>query len=251
MKTSLARNPATRSGFTLIEMIGVLAIIGVLAAVVAPRVIETIRDAKVTSAISSSTSAKSAALNYYQRYDAFLTNTEAQAATVPASVVLPAGVGSNYRNFGDVLQYQEGFVEQVKLPIGRTKTDGAASNQTWMIGCVSLAADGTGTLTTSPGSQTLAGYGSAGKLFKSANKGTMVLYYYVPALTLQQAASLATKVNGPFPNTVSGDQAIVNLTLDGTMSGPSETWYQGANVFFKASVEFPGYYDAFMYISHI
>lgn len=231
-------------------MIGVLAIIGVLAAVVAPRVIETIRDAKVTSAISSATSAKSAALNYYQRYDSFLTNAEAQAATVPASVTLPAGVGSAYRNFGDVLQYQEGFVEQVKLPVGRTKTDGAATNQTWMIGCVSLQANGTGTLSTEPGTQTFA-YGVTGKVFKSANKGTMVLYYYVPALTLQQAASLATKVNGPFPNTVSGDQAIVDLTLDGTMSGPQATWYQGANVFFKASAEFPGYYDAFMYISHI
>jgi prepilin-type N-terminal cleavage/methylation domain-containing protein len=249
MKKSPAQKIAA-AGFTLIEMIGVLAIIGVLAAVVAPRVIETIRDAKVTSAISSATSAKSAALNYYQRYDSFLTNLEAQSSPVPSTVTLPVGIGSNYRNFGDVLQYQEGFIEQVKLPVGRIRNDGVGSNQTWMIGCVTVSPEGTGTLTTEPGTQSFE-YGVQGKVFKSANKGTMVLYYYVPALTLQQAASLATKINGPFPNTVSGDISIVNLTLDGVMSGPSESWYQGANVFFKSSTEFPGYYDAFLYISHI
>ena len=78
MNKSLKQN----SAFTLIEMIGVLAIIGILAAVVAPRVIESIRDAKVTSAVASVSAAKTAAIGYYQRYDNFPIDTETVTAGV-------------------------------------------------------------------------------------------------------------------------------------------------------------------------
>jgi len=47
--------------FTLIEMIGVLAIIGILASVVSPKVIEAIRDAKVTGVIANLNAARTAA----------------------------------------------------------------------------------------------------------------------------------------------------------------------------------------------
>jgi general secretion pathway protein G len=63
------KNTPQKAGFTLIEMIGVLAIIGILSAAVAPKVIEAIRDAKVTSAISSVNAARTATLQYYAKYD--------------------------------------------------------------------------------------------------------------------------------------------------------------------------------------
>jgi len=44
------KNLHTERGFTLIEMIGVLAVIAILAAVVAPKVFDAIKDSKITSA---------------------------------------------------------------------------------------------------------------------------------------------------------------------------------------------------------
>ena len=68
------KNRSTRSmsaAFTLIEMIGVLAIIGILASVVSPKVIEAIRDAKVTGVIANLAAAKTAAATYYGRYNSY------------------------------------------------------------------------------------------------------------------------------------------------------------------------------------
>jgi hypothetical protein len=42
-----------------------------------------------------------------------------------------------------------------------------------------------------------------------------VVYFFMPNLTLQEAAALGTKVNGPFPNTVVGDEGVVDETTIG------------------------------------
>ena len=102
MKNSKQEN----QGFTLIEMIGVLAIIGILAAVVAPRVIESIRDAKVTSAVASVNAAKVAAINFYQRYDRF--PLDSLNGTIENNRNDTTGIEFN---FGNILYYQEQLLE--------------------------------------------------------------------------------------------------------------------------------------------
>lgn len=60
-----------RSGFTLIEMIGVLAIIAVLAALLIPRIFSAINESRVNGAALSYNSLKSAAITYFGKYGRF------------------------------------------------------------------------------------------------------------------------------------------------------------------------------------
>jgi len=234
MKTSVKQN----SAFTLIEMIGVLAIIGILAAVVAPRVIESIRDAKVTSAVASVSAAKTAAIGYYQRYDNFpldadLTQVLDYKSDPSGTAQYTPAVGA--LDFGDVLVRQSQLLEQEKAPIGR-----ATGTLAHAIGCTPVG----GTLI---GGATYAGT-SATFRFKSSGSATRIVYYFMPNLTLQEASALAAKVNGPFTADAVSDLSFVEASIAGngiaTIGG-----LEGANCWF-APGENSGEYHAYLYVSH-
>jgi len=67
-----------RRGFSLVEMIGVLAIIAILAVVIVPKVFSTIASSRVTSAIGSVTSMKAAITEFSGKYGTIPTTTNAQ-----------------------------------------------------------------------------------------------------------------------------------------------------------------------------
>jgi type II secretory pathway pseudopilin PulG len=225
-------------------MIGVLAIIGILAAVVAPRVIESIRDAKVTSAVASVSAAKTAAIGYYQRYDNFpldstitevydyKTDPSGEAKYTPA--VLPL-------DFGDVLVRQSQLLEQEKAPIGRTAAadDNGVGGVAHSIGCASVPGSLRGDVPYT---------GDSDFRFKSSGFGTRIVYYYMPNLTVQEAAALASKVNGPFTADAVSDLDFISASLAGKGLA-TKGGLEGANCWF-APGELPGEYDAYLYVSH-
>src|SRR6266404_8833834 len=88
MKTlQRARLKATRrKGFTLIEMIGVLAVIAILAAVLIPKVFEAINNARVNNAAMSLNAIKTACVDHYAKFGSFPvdgTTTPPTALTTP------------------------------------------------------------------------------------------------------------------------------------------------------------------------
>lgn len=71
MNITSNRQARRQRGFTLVEMIGVLAIIAVLAGMLVPRVFSAINDSRINTAVMSYNSVKSAAMLYFGKYGRF------------------------------------------------------------------------------------------------------------------------------------------------------------------------------------
>src|SRR5262245_38139366 len=105
------QSPRTR-GFTLIEMIGVLAVIAILAALLVPKIFEAINNARVNNAAVSYNTAKTALADHYAKFGTMLSSNGAP---------LTAGSGEAM-NFDKVL-VSEGFMDKpfiVKIGDGVT-----------------------------------------------------------------------------------------------------------------------------------
>lgn len=117
MNTHASTNPGTsRRGFTLIEMIGVLAIIAILAVIVVPKVFSTIAGSRVTSAVASVNAVKSSLTQFGGRFGSLpLTSTNSRID----DLLITAGMLENR------------FVVKIGTQPGRTPVTGATwSNAT-------------------------------------------------------------------------------------------------------------------------
>ncbi len=73
------------AGFTLVEMIGVLAVIAILASMLVPRVFQAISDSKVNNAATSLNSLKAAVNEYYGKYGRFGQTNGVVFASLPVN----------------------------------------------------------------------------------------------------------------------------------------------------------------------
>src|SRR5262245_12133342 len=86
----LQRNKNLRTqGFTLIEMIGVLAVIAILAALLIPKIFNAINDSRVNNAVVSYNTIKAASAEHYAKFGAF--DKTAAGAAIGAGSPPPSG----------------------------------------------------------------------------------------------------------------------------------------------------------------
>lgn len=73
MKTT--QQNSKRAGFTLIEMVGVLAVIAILAALLVPKIFAAIEESRYTNTIGSINAVKAATMGYFSRNGGFTAST--------------------------------------------------------------------------------------------------------------------------------------------------------------------------------
>jgi prepilin-type N-terminal cleavage/methylation domain-containing protein len=95
-------NKKRKSGFTLIEMIGVLAVIAILAALLIPKIFEAINNARVNNACISINTIKTAIADHYAKSGSLVKDASG------ANLTLTSGILADF----DGILLREGFIDK-------------------------------------------------------------------------------------------------------------------------------------------
>ena len=165
-----------RLGFTLIEMIGVLAVIAILAAVLVPKVFEAINNAKVNNAAMSINTAKTAIADHYAKFGS-LASSNGIALTPPLT------------NFDNIL-VTEGFMDK-PFSVKISATSGTLTNHVEVIAAVPATQDPTAANAV----YNLDNTGAAG-VDRNKALGSAVAQCVIPGVTENDAKDLNDRLDG-------------------------------------------------------
>lgn len=223
MKPKLNRK--SNGAFTLVEIIGVMAIIGILGAVVAPRVIDGIREGRVTQLAQNLGQWKSGADRLLQKQQRFMTDGTTTATTQEGNPYVDprtgASVAAGQTTLGDWLLAQ-GLVSAINVPFGsQTDTRATVSNAdlTSPTAITALTLSGFAQIRCSAETDTLANTFSATQTRDVPHR---VVYLAIPAVPLQEAAAIKSKIDGPFTGTAGApvtDTALLAAAVAQTTTG--------------------------------
>lgn len=117
-----------KGAFTLVEMVGVLAIISILATLLMPRIFSAINESRINNAVASCNTVRSAAITYFGKYGRFgglggVLETNTVVTNWDSEVMMPEGLLE--RSFGPRL----GDVAYIQLADGLSRdTDPTEAN---------------------------------------------------------------------------------------------------------------------------
>jgi prepilin-type N-terminal cleavage/methylation domain-containing protein len=203
-------NPARQaSGFTLIEMIGVLAVIAILAALLLPKVFSAIADAKINNAVVSTETIKTACADHYGKYGRFNTSfgtniTAAPILTYDTNLLFEALIDKPFQtklgtNWAIVMAKCETAATTVTAP--NTDPTGTASGES------SYCLDGVGG--------------------KNQATGDLVMEAVLQGVAQADAQAISLRIDGPAltpASSASGDDFVGRVKYSNASGGPTTVY---------------------------
>ena len=208
-------NRKSNGAFTLVEIIGVMAIIGILGAVVAPRVIDGIREGRVTQLAQNMGNWKSATDRLVQKYqrlpvDGAVDPRQPDGSSYSDQAGTP--VVQSVANLSDVLAAQ-GLIQPLDAPFGK-RIQGATRVATALTNSVTDVRNVTG----NPFPCIMAVNVTSNNVFSITQRRDTpfnVAFLRLKDVPTQEAASIKAKMDGPFDGAF-GDQVLLNAATSGT-----------------------------------
>src|ERR1043166_7070098 len=178
-------------GFTLIEMIGVLAVIAILAAVLVPKVFQAINDSRINNTAMSCQTVKTALIDHYAKYGSLT----AGRTTPPTAFTLPVA------NYDTNLLFESFLDKPFAVKIG----DGTANTLIELDTAAAATVDPTAPTPYTPlthidgaASFNLDGTGATGATENKAT-GSAVVYAVITGVNLNDARDLNSRIDGASP----------------------------------------------------
>ncbi|MFT5467002.1 MAG: prepilin-type N-terminal cleavage/methylation domain-containing protein [Verrucomicrobiales bacterium] len=182
MKNTTFNKNASRQGFTLVEMIGVLAVVAILSAMLIPKIFETINTARVSGAASGIQTVKTAVANHYSKYGSFVDST---GTLFDPATDLTANLDAD--NFDTSVLLAEGMLERrFAVKIG----DQLATNRV-RIRTVDVAADPAVDITSASASYDLDGVGTV-----TTSDGALVCECIITGCSAADARDIKQNIDG-------------------------------------------------------
>jgi prepilin-type N-terminal cleavage/methylation domain-containing protein len=179
MKIALNQTKSSKRAFTLIEMIGVLAVIAILAAVLIPKIFNAINNARINSTAESIATVKTAIADHYAKFGTLLSSNGTTITTLPQA------------NFDQVL-LTEGYLDKAFV----TQLTQSSNTAVWLCN-ISTLSNQTVTAAANTGQATDWAFDLADTNAVNDINGTAVCAIVLSNVLVADAQSLNNIIDGP------------------------------------------------------